>query len=267
MDRWRKGLVPGDTARPVSKIVFIVALTSAVTLTTASAQSADRIRLGDRAYASLDAHGALAHFEKAIAASPGSYEAHWKASRSAVDVGSRETDALTQAMLFGRGEEYARRAVSLEPADAEGHFSLARALGKTALRQSPRGRIRYATEIRTHTLECLKLNPAHAGCMHVMGMWNAEVMRLNSLTRLVAKKVLGGGIFGTASWNDAVRYMEAAVAAEPERIVHHADLAGIYRDRGQTAKAKAEFETVVRLAETDFNDVVYKSEARAALAR
>ena len=38
-----------------------------------------------------------------------------------------------QATLYDRGEQYARRSVALKPGDAEGHFALARALGKTAL--------------------------------------------------------------------------------------------------------------------------------------
>ena len=36
--------------------------------------------------------------------------------------------------------------------------------------------------------------------LHVMGMWNAEVMRLNTFSRAVAKNVLGGRVFGAASW-------------------------------------------------------------------
>ena len=95
-----------------------------------------------------------------------------------------------------------------------------------------------------------------------MGMWNAEVMRLNSFTRMIARNILGGRVFGTASWNEAVRYMEASVAAEPERIVHHVDLAGVYDDVGEKAKARAEREAALRLPITDVNDKFYKEQAR-----
>ena len=234
----------------------------------AGAQSAEEhISLGDRDYAALEGASALGHYEKAIAADPRSYEALWKASRSAVDIGSSGDNASRRASLFTSAEQYARRAMALNPGDAEGHFSLARALGKTALSQSPRGRVRYATEIRARALECLKLAPRHAGCLHVMGMWNAEVMRLNSVTRLIAKSVLGGRVFGTASWNDAVRYMESAVASEPDRIVHRVDLADIYDDVDQKAKARTEYEAALRLPVADLNDNAYKAQARAVLAR
>ncbi len=233
----------------------------------APAQSpADQIALGDRAYAALDATSALVQYDRAITADPRNYEALWKASRSAIDIGSYSPDASRRQALFTRGEQYARRAAELEPGDAEGHFAVARALGKTALAQSARGRIRYATDIRSQALECLRLSQRHAGCLHVMGMWNAEVMRLNSFTRLVAKNILGGKVFGAASWTEGVRYMEASVAADPERIVHHLDLAGVYRDAGKPAKARTEFEAAIRLPVTDFNDRYYQSEARAGLA-
>lgn len=228
--------------------------------------TAMQLAMGDSAYASLDASGALAHYEKA-AVDSGSYEAWWKASRSAVDIGSYATDATRRTALFTRGEQYARSAVALNPGDAEGHFALARALGKAALAQGPRGRVRYATEIRSQGLECLRIRPRHAGCLHVMGMWNAEVMRLNSLTRIVAKNILGGRVLGTASWKEAVRYMEASVAAEPDRIVHRVDLGEVYRDTGENTKAKAELEMALRLPVSDANDRFYKAQAKAALAR
>ena len=234
----------------------------------ASAQSAEEhIALGDRDYTALEGASALANYEKAIAIDPRSYEALWKASRSAVDIGSLGTNSSRRSSLFNSAEQYARRAIALNPGDAEGHFSLARALGKTALSQSPRGRVKYATEIRARALECLRLAPQHAGCLHVMGMWNAEVMRLNAVTRLIAKNVLGGRVFGTASWKDAVRYMEAAVASEPERIVHRVDLAEIYDDVDEKGKARAEYEAALRLPVADVNDNSYKAQARAGLAK
>jgi tetratricopeptide (TPR) repeat protein len=227
--------------------------------------SSELIASGDRDYASMNAASALSHYERAAKLDPSSYEASWKASRSAVDIGSYTNDKSRREALFASAEQYARKAVQLNPTDAEGHFSLARALGKTALTQSPRGRIRYATEIRSQALECLRIDPKHGGCLHVMGMWNAEVMRLNSITRMIAKNILGGKAFGSASWKEAVRYMEASVANDPDRIVHYLDLAEVYDDVGEKAKSRAMYEAVIRMPATDVNDRFYKEQARGAL--
>ncbi|HYU53605.1 MAG TPA: hypothetical protein VEK37_11710 [Gemmatimonadaceae bacterium] len=227
--------------------------------------AAQHISLGDKEYVAMNASAALKHYQAAIAEDPKSYEALWKASRSAVDLGSYERNDKAREEYFKNAELYARRAVDANPGDAEGHFNLARALGKNALSQGPRARIKYAGDVRTQALECLKINPKHAGCLHVMGMWNAEVMRLSGLTRMLAKNFLGGKIFGSASWAEARRYMEESVANEPDRIVHHVDLAGVYRDMGDKAKARAEWQVVMKLPNRDYNDRYYKGEADAGL--
>ncbi len=246
---------------------FLAVLFVFATSPAASAQTAaDHVATGDRAYAAMDAPSALSSYEKAIAADPESYDAQWRASRSAIDIGSYLPDAKRRSAMYANAERYARKAVTIRPTDAEGHFSLARALGKTALSKNPRGRVKYGTEIRARALECLRIAPRHAGCLHVVGMWNAEIMRLNGVTRMVAKNILGGRTFGAANWKDAVRYMEQAVAAEPDRVVHYADLGEVYRDVGEPAKARTAFETALRLPNTDVNDVHYKAQARAGLS-
>ena len=225
----------------------------------------NHVALGDKEYVAMNASAALQHYEAAIAEDPKNYEALWKASRSDVDLGSFEKDKGKRELYFKNAELYARRATEANPADAEGHFNLARALGKNALTQGPKAKIKYATDVRAHALECLKINPRHAGCLHVMGMWNAEVMRLNGFTRMLAKNVLGGKVFGSANWAEARRYMEESVANEPDRIVHHVDLAGVYRDMGEKAKAQAEYQAAMKLPNRDYNDRYYKAEADAGM--
>jgi tetratricopeptide (TPR) repeat protein len=227
--------------------------------------AANNIALGDKEYVAMNATAAYKAYQAAITDDPKNYEALWKASRSAVDLGSYERNDEMRGLYFRNAELYARRAVEANPGDAEGHFNLARALGKNALSQGPKARIKYANDVRTHALECLKIDPKQAGCLHVMGMWNAEVMRLNGFTRMMAKNFLGGKVFGSASWAEAKRYMEASVASEPDRIIHHVDLAGVYRDMGDKAKARAEYEAAMKLPNRDFNDRRYKAEADAAL--
>ena len=227
--------------------------------------AATHIALGDKEYVAMNAPAALKHYEAAIAEDPKNYEALWKASRSAVDLGSYERNDEMRGVYFRNAELYARRAVEANPADAEGHFHLARSLGKNALTQGPKARIKYAGDVRTHALECLKINPKHPGCLHVMGMWNAEVMRLNGFTRMLAKNFLGGKVFGSANWAEAKRYMEESVANEPDRIVHRVDLGGVYRDTGDKAKARAEWQAAMKLPNRDYNDRYYKAEADAGL--
>lgn len=229
--------------------------------------AADHIAAGDREYAALKPAAALPHYEAAIAADAKSYEALWKASRAAVDIGEMEANADARKQIYKNAEQYARRAVEANPADAEGHFHLARSLGRTALTLGKRDRVKYAGEVRAHALQALERSPKHAGALHVMGMWNAEIMRLNAIQRFAAKNLLGGKIFGEASWKEAVRYMEAAVASEPDRIVHKIDLAEIYEDVGDKAKAREQYQAIGRAAILDAKDPTYKQQAEERLKK
>lgn len=233
----------------------------------ASAQSAaDLIALGDRDHAAADLRAAFAHYDSALALEPRSYRALCDAAREAVDLGEFDRTPGGQATLYRVGEQYARRAVAVNSQDAEGHFQLARALGRNALSKGTRDRIKFAREVRTEALEALKDDPKHAGALHVMGVWNAEVMRLNGFSRMIAKNFLGGEVFGRASWDEAVRYMEASVAAEPNRLVHRLDLGKVYADVGDSKRARVEFEYLVHAPAVEFNDTFYKEDAARRLA-
>ncbi|MDQ3949373.1 MAG: hypothetical protein M3282_03420 [Gemmatimonadota bacterium] len=235
---------------------------------TAGAQTvAEHVAAGDREQASMNTTAALRHYQAAVAADSTNYEALWKAARTAIDVGEAETNPASRKATYKSAEQYARRAVAANPRDAEGHFQLARALGRTALSLGKRDRVKYAGEVRTHALHALELDPKHAGALHVMGVWNAEIMRLSGLQRFAAKTLLGGKVFGEASWKEAVRYMEAAVAVEPERIVHRIDLGEIYEDIGDKAKAREQYEVVIRATATEPRDSTYKQQAADRLKK
>jgi tetratricopeptide (TPR) repeat protein len=194
-----------------------------------------------------------------------SYDWLVKAAHDAVDKGEFDTNKDQQKALFQNAEQYARRAVAANPNDAEGHFELARAIGKNALTMGSRDRVKYAAVVRDEALAALKLNPRHAGALHVMGVWNAEVMRLNGFVRMIAKNLLGGKVFGEANWDNAQRYLEQAVAIEPNRITHHLDLGQVYADRGLKDKARSEYEWIATAPPTDYNDRSYKDEAARRL--
>ena len=248
-----------------------VTVAASVFVTVASAQSAaEHIAAGDKDATALNATGALTEYKAAIAADPNSEEALWKASRTLVDLGEYEPDKDKQKDLYAEAKDDATKAVALKPNDPEAHFSVARAVGRVALSVGKKERVRFAKDVRTEAMETLRLDSLHPGAYHVMGRWNAEIMRLSGFSRFMAKNFLGGDVFGTASWAEAVRYMERAVALDPNRITHHLDLAEVYRDRnkpGDIEKAKVQFQAVIDGPITDFNDAHYKKEAQDELAR
>lgn len=232
----------------------------------AGAQDARRLLAhGDSLYDARNAAAALATYESILATDPGSYDALWRAARSAIDIGEFDKDEKRRTAIYVRGRDYAQRAVRANIADAEGHFQLSRAVGRVALAAGVRERVRLAEEVRIHALDALARKPNHDGALHVMGMWNAEIRRLNGFERMMAKTFLGGQVLGEASWPLAVSYLQRSVAAEPNRIVHRLDLGRVYVDVGSKDLAREQFEWIAHAPIVDYNDANYKRLAAEAL--
>ncbi len=241
---------------------------SVMTVTSAQAQRsvADELAAGEREIVARKPAVALTHFEAALALAPNNYHALWRTSSTLIDISEFDTDAKRRKAAFQRAGALARQAIAVNPNDAAGHFHLARALGREALSVSARERTKYALDVRESALRAIAIDSLHAGALHVMGRWHAEVMRLNGVTRMIAKTFMGGKVFGEASWREAVRLLERAAAAEPNRTVHQLALAQVYRDSGDRVKARASFEAAIKAPLFDANDEAYKREARKDLA-
>lgn len=237
----------------------------------AAAQTAtDHLALGRTAEEAGDPQTALTHFEEALALDPGSYEASWRAAQALVDLGKQTADSVkspSRDSLYTRAESLARVAVAADSTGADGHYILAAAIGRASLTKSKKERVRRAAEIRSEALRAIELRPDHDRAYHVMGRWNAEIMRLSGLTRFFAKSFLGGKIFNEASWQGAIDHMSKAVELAPESIYHRLDLAEIFIDRDRYREARAELERIESLPLHDVMDPSYKEDAARLLQK
>lgn len=226
--------------------------------------AAEHVVMGDRDRGAMNAASALRHYQAAIQTDASNVEALWRASREAIDLG--EFDDAKRDSLYKLGELYARRAVQADPKSSMAHFALAKSIGRVALALGKKERVKYAGDVHREANESLRLDSTNAGALHVLGRWNAEIMRLSGFSRFMAKNVLGGKTFGEANWKDAARLMERAVALEPDRIVHRLELAAIYAETGDSAKAREQYQAVLRHKPMDYNDKHYQEQAQKELA-
>ena len=234
----------------------------------AGAQTAgERIALGDRAYADRQARTALDQYRLALSIEPKNYDALCKASRTELDLAEGLAVGPSRDSLLAGAQKHAEIAIAVNPRDADGHFSLARAYGRRSSGLGTTDRIRYAGKIRLEALEALKYDSLHSGALHVLGSWNAGVMRVSPLEREFAKKFLGADVLGQASWNEAQRLLEKAVRLDPNRLVHHLDLGAVYADRGNKAKAREQFNFILAAPVREFNDPVFKRKASDRLQK
>jgi tetratricopeptide (TPR) repeat protein len=229
--------------------------------------AAEHLRRADDAYTARKADEARVHLLRAITMNPANYEAQWKASRSEADLAEAATTRSINDRLLDAAQLHAEAAVRLRPGGAEGHFALARALVRRALAAGVRDRVRLADAIRTEALAALEADPQHPGALQVLGLWHAMLMRVNGVSRRFAKSFLGADLFDSANWDEAQLLLEDAVRADPGRIIHRLELAGIYADRGDTALARKMYMWIASAPLVDPNDDLYKRQAADRLSR
>jgi regulator of microtubule dynamics protein 3 len=233
-------------------------------------QAADHVALGVAASDAHDLRTALQHFQAALDLDSTNYEANWRGALTLLTLGEQipeRSKSPERDSLFTLGERYARRAVTRDPAGADGHFALAYAVGQASLTMGKKARIRRAAVVRSEALRTLALNPKHDGAYHILGRWNAEIMRLSGFSRFFAKSFLGAGIFNQASWSKATYNMEKAVELDPGRIFHHLELAEIYADQKRVKDARRQLELVDSLPDREVMDSIYKHDAVALTRR
>ena len=225
--------------------------------------------MGAAAIQAHDLRTGLAHYQAALALDSTDYAANWRAAMALLDEGELIPDSLAGAerdTIFARAERLAKRAVAADSMKPEGHFAVAATVGRASLGMGKKERIRRAKVIRAEALRTIELDPEYDGAYHVLGRWNAEIMRLSGLSRFFAKSFLGAGIFGQASWEEAIANLQKAVELDPARIYHRLELARIYADRKRYQEARDQLGQINALPDRELLDPVYRERA-AALAK
>jgi tetratricopeptide (TPR) repeat protein len=224
----------------------------------------DHIAMGIAATKARNLPAAVRHFEMALAQDPSSYEANWRVAMTLGLLGDpypMDVRSPVRDSLYARAERYARRAVRANPAGAEGHVALAASLGRAAILVGPEEKVRRAGLIREEALRALAINPRQDEAHHILGRWNAEVMRLPGISRFFAQHFLGARVFNQASWQRAIQHMEQAVRLAPNRIAHRLALADIYTDAKERRRAEDQLRVVDSLPVREAMDTNYKQQA------
>jgi hypothetical protein len=238
---------------------------AATQLTPRDSLLAEGIRLS-----AMQPAAALGRFEMLLRADSLDVEASWRAAiaRSDLSLPLREKrDRARRDSLLGQAQTEARRAVRLAPGNVNALFALGMVLGNTALTKGIREKVRMSNEIRSIALRAVAADSTHDGAQHLLGRWHYEVMRLSGFERFIAKSILGGEEFGKASWPEAQRGLERAVALAPERIYHRLVLARILAARKDKTGAAAQLERIAALPDQVAADTTYRREAAEMLAK
>lgn len=228
--------------------------------------AANEVALGDAAYARFENDVALDHYEKAALADPNDASVRWRLARAHADLGQalETTDRGAALEEYRLGEKEARRAVALDPDSANAHFFLAVCVGRMALFEGGKTKIRLSREVRSEAERAIELDPRHDGAYHVLGRWNYGIATLSWILKAFAK-VIYGGVPEGASVEKAAEMFERAIEIDPSRPMHHLEYARALAKLGRFSEARVHLKRCLDLPRVQWDDPIHKAEAARML--
>jgi len=130
---------------------------------------------------------------------------------------------------YEEGAQVAHKVLELQETNAEAHFLYAANLGSAARLSGPVASALTIRTVKTHVTRALELEPDHAPALHMMGRMLEEL-----------PEVLGGDL------NQALNYLQQAVAADPTYTHARLSLAKLYIEKNNKQAARKELETILK---------------------
>jgi tetratricopeptide (TPR) repeat protein len=224
-----------------------------------------KVAAGDAAIEKLDLEGGIAAYRSALEADPDSFEANWKLARALTDKATLSTDPKEQKALCVEAEKLARKAIELDPKNSEGHTYLAVAVGKLALFEGGKRKVELSKEVKAEAEKALQLNPDDDVALHVLAIWNREMVQLGWFLKTFAQMLYGK--FPPASLDTAITDLRRASELKPDAIPHHVELGITLAAAKQWAEAKTELDKGLALPIAGVTDDYYQGLARAELKK
>ena len=188
-----------------------------------------------------------------------------KIAQQLSDLGLEATSDDERKARAEQALAYAQRAVALAPDNAVNVLSLAICYGKMGVYGDTRAKLDYSRRVKTEAERAVALDPNYDWAHHVLGRWHYEVADLGATKRFFVRMIYGG--LPTASFEEAIRFLERAVELAPNRVPHHLELGFAYLAAGREADARASFARGLALPSAELYDESSKQRARETLAR
>lgn len=172
---------------------------------------------------------------------------------------SVSADSQKKAM-FQKAQEYAKKAIELNPNSAEAYFELARAQGRMAQYAGIMESLGIAKDMKRNLDKAISLNPKLAGAYVALGLWNAN---LNS-KGFIATSATG------ANKNDVVPNFKKALALEPNNPTHRLEYVNamlLLNASANKSFAVSQLQAAVAMPATDFWQKRDQDQAKALLAK
>ncbi|MGE5306479.1 MAG: tetratricopeptide repeat protein [Alphaproteobacteria bacterium] len=231
--------------------------------------SAQHLRTAEWLYAQFKPKEASVELLKILERDPSDFEATTKLSRAYLDIGDMIPESASdwrekRMKEYRKAEEYARRAISLNPNSTWGHFYVAASLGSMALVSSISRQIDLAGEIRSAVEKAIALDPQNGFAYHVYGIWHRKMAEIGKASRLFASVVFGRAP-PSGNLETSIEYLKKAVALNPTVIASRLELAKSYMAVENWSLARSSLVAIRRLPIQFSDDAKHKQRAEQLL--
>lgn len=197
------------------------------------------------------------------------FEALVKLARAHIDIGDQIPESGAnwkerRLKEYGVAEDYARRAVKVDPNSTWGHFYVAASLGNIAMLSPVARQVELAEEIRRSIERSLALDERNGFAYHAYGVWHRKMAEIGRTSRILAS-VFYGRQLPTGSVERSIDYFKRAISINNNVIITRLELARSYIAAEEWNSARALLKTIPPLPNQFSDDEKHKKLALSLL--
>lgn len=207
---------------------------------------------------------ALPLFETILQEEPDNYLALLSAAFLHFRQGWLYSDKDGEKYHYVMMQDYAQRALDLNPMAYQAKLISLVAKAKTADYHSPGYQVRMARELQEELEALMASGKNDPDIIYFLSWLNYKVGKVGSMEKLLAS-ILFGGLPENLTIENAIELMQKAIDLRPDYSIYHYDL-GLFRLRmGQLEKARSLFEKVLCMEPRKSEELVYRQWAERRL--
>lgn len=223
----------------------------------------------ERWYFQFKPKKAAAELLKILQADGRNFEAMVQLARAYIDIG----DAIAESgsnwkerklKEYSAAEDYARKALQLDPNSTWSYFWVAASVGSVAAVAPIAKQVELSAEIRDAVEKALALDPKNGAACHLYGVWQRKVAEIGGASRMFASVFFAKSV-PQGSVDKSIEYLMKAVALNPTYIASRLELARSYAAKKEWPAARTLLQSIREIPIQYFEDAKHKREAEELL--
>jgi tetratricopeptide (TPR) repeat protein len=234
-----------------------------------SAEIAQLHKNAERLYFQFKPKEAAAELQKILQADGRNFEALIKLARAYIDIGDAipENGSNWQERKlkeYSSAEDYARKALKLDPNSTWSHFWVAASVGSVAGVAPVAKQVELSAEIRDAVEKSLALDPKNGAACHLYGVWQRKVAEIGGASRIFASLFFARSV-PQGSLEKSIEYLKKAVAINPTYIASRLELARSHAAKKAWPAARTLLKSIAEIPIQYSEDAKHKREAEELL--